>query len=94
MSQLGFSKRPCCWMESTPGNNESACLHLHAGAYLEPALKQVAHTAFKVNSSLYYKLKYELIAKHRGEKRAIIAIARIILTAVFQFFALVKFKTG
>ena len=33
--------------------------------------------------SPYYALKYERISKRRGKKRAIIAIARMILTAVF-----------
>ena len=37
----------------------------------------------------YYALKYERIAKRRGKKRAIIAIARMILTAVFAML-----KTG
>ena len=44
---------------------------------------QVAHAAVKDKHSPYYALKYERIAKRRGKKRAIIAIARMILTAVF-----------
>ena len=36
--------------------------------------------------SPYYKLKYERIGKRRGKKRAIIAIARMILTAVYHMF--------
>ena len=35
----------------------------------------------------YYALKNELIAKRRGKKRAIIAIARMILTAIYQMFS-------
>ena len=31
-----------------------------------------------------YALKYERIAKRRGKKRAIIAIARMILTAIYS----------
>ena len=42
-----------------------------------------AHAAVKDKSSPYYALKYERIAKRRGKKRAIIAIARMILTTVF-----------
>ncbi len=37
----------------------------------------------KSNHSPYFRLKYERIAKRRGKKRAIIAIARMILTAIF-----------
>lgn len=34
--------------------------------------------------SPYYKSKYEAIYKRRGKKRAIIAIARMILTAIYH----------
>ena len=37
----------------------------------------------KDKDSPYYAVKYENISKRRGKKRAIIAIARMILTAVF-----------
>jgi len=40
----------------------------------------------KSNSSPYYKDKYERISKRRGKKKAIIAIARMILTAVYNMF--------
>lgn len=88
MAQFGSSKRLCCWAGLTPGNNESAGKKKsvrisRAGVYLKPALVQVAHAAVKDKSSPYYALKYERIAKRRGKKRAIIAIARMILTAVF-----------
>lgn len=32
----------------------------------------------------YYKSKYERLAKRRGKKKAIIAIARMILTAIYH----------
>lgn len=88
MAQFGSSKRLCCWAGLTPGNNESAGKKKsvrisRAGVYLKPALVQVAHAAVKDKSSPYYALKYERILKRRGKKRAIIAIARMILTAVF-----------
>lgn len=44
---------------------------------------QVAHAAVKDKKSPYYRLKYEKLVKRRGKKRSIIAIARMILTAVF-----------
>jgi transposase len=91
MSQFGNSKRLCCWAGLTPGNNESAGKKksvqiTRAGVYLKPALVQVAHAAVKSKLSPYYKLKYERISKRRGKKRAIIAIARMILTAVYHIF--------
>lgn len=92
MTQFSNSKRLCCWAGLTPGNNESAGKKksvriTRAGAYLKPALVQVAHAAVKSNKSPYYKVKYERIMKRRGKKRAIIAIARMILTAAYQMLS-------
>lgn len=89
MTQFSSSKRLCCWAGLTPGNNESAgkkksVRTSRAGVYLKPALVQCAHAAVKSDNSPYYKQKYERIMKRRGKKRAIIAIARMILTAVYQ----------
>ncbi len=89
MSHFSNSKRLCCWAGLTPGNNESAGKKksvriTRAGVYLKPALVQVAHAAVKDTANPYYKIKYELIAKRRGKKRAIIAIARMILTAIYH----------
>jgi hypothetical protein len=49
-------------------------------------LVQVAHAAVKCTSQPYYKIKYENITRRRGKKRAIIAIARMILTAIYHMF--------
>lgn len=92
MEQFGSSKRLCCWAGLTPGNNESAGKKksvriTRAGVYLKPALVQVAHAAVKATNNSYYRLKYEQISKRRGKKRAIIAVARMILTAVFQMLS-------
>jgi transposase len=92
MAQFGSSKRLCCWAGLTPGNNESAGKKksvriTRAGVYLKPALVQAAHAAVKATESSYYRLKYEQISKRRGKKRAIIAIARMILTAIFTMMS-------
>lgn len=89
MAQFGSSKRLCCWAGLTPGNNESAGKKksvriTRAGVYLKPARVQLAHAAVKATDNSYYRLKYEQISKRRGKKRAIIAIARMILTAIHQ----------
>ena len=41
----------------------------------------------KSDKSPYYKKKYESLVKRRGKKRAIIAIARMILTAIYQMLS-------
>ena len=92
MSQFTSSKRLCCWAGLTPGSNESAGKKksvriTRAGVYLKPALVQCAHAAVKSTKTPYYKAKYEQISKRRGKKRAIIAIARMLLTAVYQMLS-------
>lgn len=92
MSQFNSSKRLCCWAGLTPGNNESAGKKksvkiTRAGVYLKPALVQCAHAAVKSLTAPYYKNKYERLAKRRGKKRSIIAIARMILTSVYHMLS-------
>ena len=92
MSQFSSSKRLCCWAGLTPGSNESAGKKksvriTRAGVYLKPALVQCAHAAVKSDKSPYYKKKYDSLVKRRGKKRAIIAIARMILTAIYQMMS-------
>lgn len=92
MAPFSSSKLLCCWAGLTPGNNESAgkkkSVRLtRASVYLKPALVQVADAAVKSDKSPYYKQKYECIMKRRGKKRAIIAIARMILTAIYQILS-------
>jgi transposase len=92
MEQFRSPKRLCCWAGLTPGNNESAGKKksvriTRAGVYLKPALVQVAHAAVKAKDSSYYRLKFEQISKRRGKKRAVIAIARMILTAIYSMLS-------
>jgi len=92
MSQFSSSKRLCCWAGLTPGSNESAGKKksvriTRAGVYLKPALVQCAHAAVKSDKYPYYKKKYDSLVKRRGKKRAIIAIARMILTAIYQMMS-------
>ena len=92
MTQFCNSKRLCCWAGLTPGCNETggkkkSVRVMRAGVCLKPALVQCAHAAVKSSKSPYYKKKYEALVKRRGKKRAIIAIARMILTAIYQMLS-------
>lgn len=92
VSLFGSSKRLCSWAGLTPGSNESAGKKKsvrisRAGVYLKPALVEIARCAVKSTKSPYYKNKYEKLVKRRGKKRAIIAIARIILTAIYNMLS-------
>ena len=89
MSEFSSSRRLCSWAGLVPGNNQSAGKKksvkiTRAGVYLKPALVEAAHAAVKATEkSPYFRIKYEKIMKRRGKKRAIIAIARMILTAIY-----------
>lgn len=93
MTEFGSSRRLCRWAGLTPDNNESAGKKKsvrisRAGVYLKPALVEAAHAAVKSSvKNPYYRIKYERIMKRRGKKRAIIAIARMILTAIFAMIS-------
>lgn len=92
MERFSSSKKLCCWAGLTPGNNESAGKKksvriTKAGTYLKPALVEAAHAAVKCNKQSYYKRKFECISKRRGKKRAYVAIARMLLTAVYHILS-------
>lgn len=89
MSVFPDAKHLCSWAGLTPQNNESAGKKKsvrisRAGVYIKPLLIQCANAAIKDKSCLYFKLRYENIKKRRGHKRAIIAIARMLLTCIFN----------
>ena len=91
MSVFHSSKHLCSWAGLTPQNNESAGkkknVHVsRAGVYLKPLLVQCANAAIKDKDNPYFKFKYDRIKKRRGHKRAIIAIARMILTCLYHMF--------
>ena len=89
MSVFPDAKHLCSWAGLTPQNNESAGKKKsvrisRAGAYLKPILIQCANAAIKNKSCPYFKYRYESIKKRRGHKRAIIAIARMLLTCIYN----------
>lgn len=89
MNVFSSHERLTCWAGLTPGCNESAGKKKsvkisRAGIYLKPCLIEVAHAAIKSTENPYFAKKYEKIQKRRGNKRAIIAIARKILIAVYH----------
>lgn len=94
MSQWSSHHKLASWAGLAPGCNESAGKKKsvkisRAGVYLKPCLVQVAHAAVKDKDYDYYANKFNKISKRRGKKRAIIAIARKILVAIYHML-----KTG
>ena len=94
MSQWSSHRKLTAWAGLSPGCNQSAGKKKSvkiskAGVYLKPCLVQVAHAAVKDKECSYYAIKYNKISKRRGKKRAIVAIARKILIAIYHLL-----KTG
>ena len=89
MSVFPTSKHLCSWAGLTPQNNESAGKKKttrisKAGAYIKPLLVQCANAAIKSNKHPEVKNRYLAIKKRRGHKKPIIAIARMLLTAIYN----------
>lgn len=89
MSVFPTSKHLCSWAGLTPQNNESAGKKKttrisHAGAYIKPLLVQCALCAIRAKSNPEIRGRYLSIKKRRGHKKAIIAIARMLLTAIYN----------
>lgn len=92
MSQFSSHYRLASWAGLAPGCNESAGKKKsvkisRAGVYLKPALVEVAHAAVVDKNCDYYAVKYKQLSKRRGKKRAIIAIARKILVAIYHMLS-------
>lgn len=82
-------KHLCSWAGLTPRCNESAKKKksvriTKAGIYIKPLLVQCALCAIKDKSCPYIKAKYESLKRRRGHKKAIIAIARLLLTSIYH----------
>lgn len=76
------------WAGLTPGANISngkkkSTRITKAGHYLKPLLVQCALAAIKSKDNPYFKIKYNRLKKRRGHKKAIIAIARMILVSFY-----------
>lgn len=91
MSQFESDKQLVSWAGLAPCNNESAGKKKSvriskAGQYLKPLLVQIALASIKSKGS-YFQLKYQRFKKRRGHKKAIIAIARMILVCIYHMLS-------
>lgn len=91
MSVFQSSEHLVSWAGLCPTNNESAGKKKSvkiskAGVYIKPLLIQCALNAIRDSSNSYYKHKYENIKRRRGHKKAIIAVARMMLVSIYKMF--------
>ena len=89
MSVFETAKKLCSWAGVTPQNNESAGKKKttrisRAGAYLKPLLVQIVLAVSNSAKHPEIKDKYQALKKRRGHKKAIIAITRRLLTAIWH----------
>ena len=89
MSVFPTSKHLCSWAGLTPQNNESAGKKKttrisRAGAYIKPLLVQCALSAIRKKSNPEIRNRYLSIKKRRGHNITIIAIARMLLTSIYN----------
>jgi hypothetical protein len=57
---------------------------MKAGAYLKPLMVQCALAAIKCKKQPYFSIKYSKIRKRRGHKKAIIAVARMMMVCLYH----------
>ena len=89
VSSFPTSKHLCSWAGLTPQNNESAGKKKSvrvskAGCYIKPLLVQCSLAALNAKDHPEVSFRYQNLKKRRGHKRAIIAIARMLMTAVYH----------
>ena len=92
MSVFETAKQLTSWAGLTPQNQESAGKKKttrigRAGAYLKPLLVQIALSCGRSDKYPELKNKFLALKKRRGGKKAVIAIARKILTAIWHILS-------
>lgn len=83
------AKHLCSWAGLTPSNDQSAGKRKsvrisRAGVYIKPLLVQCATAVVKSEKHPEIRNRYLQLKRRRGHKRAIIAIARMLLTAIYH----------
>lgn len=89
MESFPSAKHLCSWAGLTPTNNESAGKKKSvrvskAGCYIKPLLVQCANSVVKSEKHPEIRNRYLRLRNRRGHKKAIIAIARMLLTALYN----------
>ncbi len=89
MEPFPSAKHLCSWAGLTPTNNESAGKKKSvrvskAGCYIKPLLVQCANAVVTSKKNPEIRNRYLRLKKRRGHKKAIIAIARMLLTALYH----------
>ena len=92
MSVFPTAKNLVSWAGVCPRNDQSggkvkSTRISKAGSWLKPTLVQVANAVVKSDKHPEFKGRYRRIKAHRGHKKAIIAICRMFLTAIWNILS-------
>lgn len=77
----------CCPRNDQSGGKVKSTRISRAGAYLKPILVQVANAVVKSDKFPECKERYRRLKARRGHKKAIIAICRMLLTAIWNILS-------
>jgi len=92
MSVFPTAKNLVSWAGCCPRNDKS-CKHVkstrisQAGSCLKPRLVQVANALLKSKNHPEITERYRRIKSHRGHKKAIIAVCKMLLTAIWSILS-------
>ncbi|WP_289199700.1 transposase, partial [Bacteroides acidifaciens] len=95
MSVFPTAKNPVSWAGCCPRNDQSnrkikSTGISRAGSCFKPVLVQVANALIKSKKHPEFATRYRRIKARRGHKKAIIAICRMILTAIWHILTDLK----
>ena len=92
MTVFETSKHLASWAGLSPGNDQSADKKkstriARAGTFLKPLLIQCAWSAVRSKKTPYFSIKYYRLIRRKEKKKAIVAIARMMLTCIYQMLS-------
>ena len=92
MSVFPSSKHLVSWAGCCPRNDQSnqkvkSRRISRAGSYLKPLLVQVANALIRSKKHPEFKERYHRIKSRRGHKKAIIAVCKMLLTAIWNMLS-------
>jgi transposase len=95
MSVFPTAKNLVSWAGCCPRNDQSnqkikSTRISRAGSYFKPVLVQVANALIKSKKNPEFTTRYRRIKARRGHKKAIIAICRMLLTAIWHILTDLK----
>ena len=95
MSVFPSAKHLVSWAGCCPRNDQSnqkikSTRISRAGSYIKPILVQIANGLLRSKKHFEIITRYKRIKSHRGHKKAIIAVCRMLLTAIWHILTDLK----